>query len=107
MTTAKKPKKIKVSALAKQLKLTSKELIKILKDLGVEAKTAASSIDAENAKVVKEVIAPKKEAPVVPPEEPEEEAKVIPPKVEEEVPSGPVIETDDISVKKLAGLIQV
>ena len=94
---AKKTKKIKVGTLAKKLGLTSKELIKILNDLGVPAKTAASSVDEEAAQVVKGVSAPK--------EEKKPKAEAAPPK--EEKPAGPVIETEDISVKELAGKMRV
>ncbi|MCX5726080.1 MAG: translation initiation factor IF-2 [Candidatus Saganbacteria bacterium] len=60
-------KKVKVSDLAKKLETTSKELLKVLADLGVPAKTAASSIDEETAKTVTDLIKgdkapPKKEA---------------------------------------------
>lgn len=92
-----KVKKIKVSSLAKELKLTSPALLKILKDLGVAAKTAASSVDSETAQVVREVTAPKKEKAKVEEAPPKE---VIPPAKEK--PVGPVIETEDISVKELA-----
>ncbi|MBI5701271.1 translation initiation factor IF-2 [Candidatus Saganbacteria bacterium] len=51
--------KIKVSALAKELNKTSKELLAILKDVGVDAKTAASSIDPESAKIVRDLLSPK------------------------------------------------
>jgi len=53
--------KTKVSDLAKELGLSSKDLLQTLKDLGVSAKTAASSIDAESAQVVREINAPAKE----------------------------------------------
>jgi translation initiation factor IF-2 len=56
-------KKIKISDLAKELGKTSKELLVILKDLGVAAKTAASSIEDESAQVVRDLLSPKKEVP--------------------------------------------
>ena len=56
-------KKIKISDLAKELGKTSKELLVILKDLGVVAKTAASSIEEESAQVVRDLLSPKKEVP--------------------------------------------
>ncbi|HTY13336.1 MAG TPA: translation initiation factor IF-2 [Candidatus Omnitrophota bacterium] len=59
-------KKIKVSDLAKELGKTSKELLKVLAELGVSAKSAVSSIEEESAKVVRELLAPKKEAPAKP-----------------------------------------
>jgi translation initiation factor IF-2 len=101
---AKKAKKLKVGELAKELGLTAKELIKALKDLGVSAKTAASSIEEDSAQIVREVIKPKeklKPKAVAPPT-----PKPPPPK-EEEKPSGPVIETEDISVKELAEKIEI
>lgn len=91
--------KVKVGALAKELNLTTKELLKVLKDLGVPAKTAASSIDEESAKVVRDVVKPKPVLPTVPP--------VAPPKKVEEKPAVPVIETEDISVKELADKIEI
>ncbi|MFC1511126.1 translation initiation factor IF-2 [Candidatus Margulisiibacteriota bacterium] len=107
-------KKIKVGALAKRLKIDTKELLKVLKDLNVSAKTAASSIDEETAQIVKEVVVPKKEVVTAPiPSVPEKE------KVKEEVkaeaeaeakegeePTGPTINSNEITVKDLANLIQ-
>ncbi|MBU0672147.1 MAG: translation initiation factor IF-2 [Candidatus Margulisbacteria bacterium] len=100
-------KKIKISSLAKELNLDPKDLLVMLKDLGVEAKTAASSIDTETAKIVKEVSAPKKEAkPAVKEVTPPPAPKPQPPVPSEPVPevkaNGPVIETEDISVKELS-----
>ena len=58
---AKKKVKIKVADLAKELGKDPKELLTVLKDLGVSAKTTASSIDEESAKIVRELLlAPKK-----------------------------------------------
>ncbi|MCX5749318.1 MAG: translation initiation factor IF-2 [Candidatus Saganbacteria bacterium] len=50
------PKKIKVDALAVELNTDVKQLLGILKDLGINAKTKASSIDEESAKIVRELI---------------------------------------------------
>jgi len=94
--------KVKVGDLAKELKLTTKEIIKMLSDLGVQVKTAASSIDEESAQVIKELTRPKPTpapapapvAPVIP--------KPVPPIPKAPVKSIPVIETVDISVKELA-----
>ncbi|NQT28963.1 MAG: translation initiation factor IF-2 [Candidatus Saganbacteria bacterium] len=105
MPKEKKAKKIKVSALAKQLKISSKELIKTLKDLGVVVKTAASSIDEEAAQVVCEVLCPKEEAAIKEKPEKQEAKPAIP--EEEAKPTGPVIATEDISVKELSDLISV
>ncbi len=63
-------KKIKVSDLAKELGKTSKDLIKVLADLGIAAKSAVSSIDEESAKMVRDLLAPKKEPPPPPKKEP-------------------------------------
>ncbi len=51
------PKKIKVEVLAKDLNKEPKELLAILKELGIPAKTKASSIEEESAKLVTELIA--------------------------------------------------
>ena len=61
------PKKIKVEALSKGLKIDVKELLAILKDLGINAKTKASSIEEDSAKLVEELVKSgktKKQAPV-------------------------------------------
>ena len=126
-------KKVKVSDLAKKLEITSKELLKVLADLGVSAKTAASSIEEETAKTIKDLIkgekaTPKKEVKekakkeekvkkekvVKKKEKPEEKAKVIEklPAVEEKAEEAPrikeiVIKGNEIAVKDLAGLIGV
>ncbi|MBN3033772.1 MAG: translation initiation factor IF-2 [Candidatus Saganbacteria bacterium] len=123
--------KTKVSELAKKLKLPAKELLAALKDLGVAAKTAASSVDEETAKVVSELLKPKAEVKAKPApakagteENPKPEAKpakaevkpaaVVPPPPPPPPPppkevksSVPVIETGDISVKELAEKVQV
>jgi translation initiation factor IF-2 len=93
--------KIKVSDLAKELGLASKDLLQTLKDLGVAAKTAASSIDAEAAQVVREINAPK--APVPEPKAP----TPMPPIPEKPKVEGPIIDTPEISVKDLADKIAV
>ena len=97
--------KVKVGDLAKELKVEAKELLKTLKDLGIVAKTAASSIDDESAKVVRDLLNPKAPAPKVVEKPVEPVIPVAPPK--EMKPTGPVIDTDDISVKDLAEKIQV
>lgn len=51
------PKKIKVEVLAKDLNKEPKELLAILKELGIPAKTKASSIEEESAKLVTELVA--------------------------------------------------
>ncbi len=59
--------KIRVYELARLLKMPNKELIKILKDLGVEVKTHMSMIDSETAKLIEETLK----------EEPKEEIKTV------------------------------
>jgi translation initiation factor IF-2 len=57
-------KGIKVSKLAEDLKVEPKDLLKILKDLGVAAKTSASIISEEDTKAVEELLLKgKKEEP--------------------------------------------
>src|SRR3989339_693403 len=112
--------KIKVSDLAKELGLSSKDLLQTLKDLGVSAKTAASSIDAESAQVVREINAPAKEKEkereeekegkekeAVKEEAPPQEAVIkVEKKVEPKI-DGPIIDTPEISVKDLSDKIAV
>ncbi|MBU1867352.1 MAG: translation initiation factor IF-2 [Candidatus Margulisbacteria bacterium] len=78
--------KIRVSALAKELKTTSKELLVILKTLGIEAKTATSSIEEAEAEKVrnqgKKEKAPKKT---------EKPTKVEKPKKSKEDKAPPVV----------------
>jgi len=59
------PDKVKVKDIAKQMGITSKEVIKKLKDLGVEAKVATSNVDKEIADklISQEVSANKEEEP--------------------------------------------
>jgi len=68
-------KKIKVSDLAKELGKTSKELIKMLGELGTTVKTAASSIDQETAKAVKDLLVPSPKKPEA--EKPKAKAKEV------------------------------
>ena len=111
MTKDNKINKIKVSKLAKELDLTSKDLISALKDLGVAVKTAASSIDEESANIVREVIKPKQAVEgVAGPSETIPEEEIQPAQLAEEKvaePKGPVIDTEDVSVKELADKINV
>jgi translation initiation factor IF-2 len=110
-----KAKKIKISALAKELNVPVKDLINSLKDLGIEVKTSASSIDEETAKIVTEITAPKgaeakEEAPVHAEKPVPEEAKPAPapPPPKKEEPEGLVlIEGSDISVKELSEKLMV
>jgi translation initiation factor IF-2 len=91
-----KTNKIKVSDLAKELDLTNKELLSALKDLGVEAKTAASSIEEESAKIVREIVKPKIE------EKPKPVIVQAPTPPKEVKPAIPFIDTEDITVKDLS-----
>jgi len=107
--------KVKVGTLAKELNISTKELLAALRDLGVPAKTAASSIDEESAKIVKEILKPKEEKPkekekplaAVAKPAPSEEVPVpaAPPK--EKKPPEIVIDTEDITVKELSEKISV
>lgn len=56
-------KKTKISQLAKDTGKTSKELVEMLKGLGVSVKTAASSVDDETVKIIKELLDKKVEKP--------------------------------------------
>ncbi len=60
--SVKKTNKIKVEALAKELSKEPKEVIAILKDLGIPAKTKASTIEEESAKLVIEIIKSQKDS---------------------------------------------
>ncbi len=57
------PEKVRIYQLAKDLDIESKDLLSILEDMGVEAKTASSSIDAETAELVKQLVSDEAEAP--------------------------------------------
>ncbi|MCA9837712.1 MAG: translation initiation factor IF-2 N-terminal domain-containing protein, partial [Trueperaceae bacterium] len=48
--------KVRIYQLAKDLGIESKDLITALVDMGVDAKTASSSIDAETADMVKQLL---------------------------------------------------
>ncbi|MCX5750156.1 MAG: translation initiation factor IF-2 [Candidatus Saganbacteria bacterium] len=125
--------KSKVGDLAKELGKTAKEVLKILAELKVAAKTSASIIDAENAALVKALVkksaAPKTAAPADKPEpkkepapvESKEPIKETPP-IETKAPEAPVapiteepleqfteitIETKEITVKDLAEKMQL
>lgn len=76
--------KIKVSQLAKELGLETKDLIRILKGLNIIVKTAASSIEAESAKLVKELIEEQKEKTTKTPPK-KEEPKIIEEEIKTEV----------------------
>jgi len=110
--TKEKTAKIKVSALAKELSLDAKELIQMLKDLGIEVKTAASSLDEESAQVVREIVKPKEKPEPVAADLPAGKAGLTLPREEEAKPvvakpALPIIDSEDISVKDLAELIKV
>jgi len=67
------PKK-RIYELAKELKISSTQLLSILKELGVEAKTHASTIEDDVARLVQEILA---EHPIQPEAEPTSEADQI------------------------------
>jgi translation initiation factor IF-2 len=95
-------KGIKVSKLAEDLQLEPKEILKVLKDLGVVAKTAASTITEEDAKAVKELLSKgKKKEPELPKVKEE-----IPVKIEEKIPAKKSITIfGDINVKDLSDIL--
>ena len=118
--------KIKVGKLALELEIDVKDLLLMLKDIEIPAKTAASSISAESAQTIREIMDPstqkkpeeKKPVEVVAAKEEAAEADEVVSEEElqvedtsgaalEEQASGPVIETDDISVKDLTEKLQV
>ncbi|MFA4843391.1 MAG: translation initiation factor IF-2 [Candidatus Margulisiibacteriota bacterium] len=112
--------KIRVSELAKELQTTSKELLLKLKELGVAAKTASSSLEEDAAKIVRDLLAPKvnkakpEPAPVpTPVSAPASVPAPAPAPVPAPVPVPPpvvppkaapamIIETDEVSVKDLS-----
>ncbi|MFH1542122.1 MAG: translation initiation factor IF-2 [bacterium] len=111
----KKQNKIKVGDLAIKLNIDPKELLKILKDFDVPAKTAASSIDEETARIVTESVHPSKEKPVEKVEtkkiEPEKPVAAPIPAAEVALPDEKnreaiTIETESITVKDLSELIK-
>lgn len=57
------PEKVRIYQLAKDLDIESKDLLRILEDMGVEAKTASSSIDIETAELVKQLVSDEAKAP--------------------------------------------
>lgn len=105
--------KIKVGNLAEELQKSPKELLVILKDLGIEAKTSASSIDEEAAKVVRELLNPKKTEPVITPVSVAVPVPTLAPVVEAPAPAAVVpsniikIPADGIVLKDLADKLKV
>lgn len=105
-TAAKKTPKIKVEQLAVELGTDVKKLLSTLKDLGIEAKTKASSIDEESAKIIRDLFLVEKK------KEPEVKS---PPKAEEPPISAPaapkaniiVIPAGQITVKELSEKLKV
>ena len=55
-------RKIRIYELAKMLNIENKNLLEILQDLGVEAKSHMSSIDTDIAQIVEETLREDKEA---------------------------------------------
>jgi translation initiation factor IF-2 len=101
--------KVKVSDLAVELRIHIKELLAALKQLGVDVKTANSSIDEETAKIVSELLRPKPK-PAAP--QPSASATAQPSVSTTAQPSplkptGITINDADISVKELMEKIGV
>ena len=79
--------KIRIHALAKDLNVDSKRMLEILHDMGVEAKTASSTIDDETAELIKQLIAEENKPVVAAPVAPAE------PVVQKEIPHRPPVVT--------------
>lgn len=94
------PVKIKIDALAKELGQDIKHVLSVLKDLNIPAKTKASSIDVESAKIVTELIKGKETPP--PPKAKEEINKVpVEPKEEKSAPKKePEKEPAEVPIQK-------
>jgi translation initiation factor IF-2 len=96
-------KGIKVSALAEELKMEAKDLLKQLKDLGVSAKTSASIVSEEDAKAVRDLLAKEKK----------QEEKKIEEIISPIIPAVPVKTTKqitifgDINVKDMSDMLGV
>ena len=58
--------KVRIHALAKELGVESKRMLEIIAGMGVEAKTASSSIDEETAEAIKSLIAEEAKAAAAP-----------------------------------------
>jgi translation initiation factor IF-2 len=80
--------KIRIFALAKDLNVDSKRMLEILHEMGVDAKTASSTIDEETAELVKALIADENKpvpAPIV--------EVISEPVVQKEIPHRPPVVT--------------
>ena len=66
--------KLRLYELAKELEKTSKEVLSMLKDKGIEVASHSSTLSEEQIEVVRKAAAPKKEAPAK--EEPEKKAPI-------------------------------
>ena len=95
--------KKRVYELAKQLNISTKELIDKLKDLGIEVNNHMSTVDEENAALVEELIKGEKEDPKKP-EKTEEKPKekAAPEKKKAPEKSGPA-DSGDQSAEETAG----
>ena len=91
---------MRVYELARQLGMASKELVKELKDLGIQVKSHASAIDEGTAKEVTDLFS--RPAP-----EPEQESAQEPREEKPTKPSRPVIITDPITVGELASRLEL
>lgn len=100
-------KGIKVSKLAEDLGIEPKELLKVLKDLGVPAKTSASVVSEEEAKTVSDLISKGKKT--------EKPAEPRPQIIKEEIPPAPQVTKaakqitifGDINVKELSDMLAI
>ncbi|MEA1927027.1 MAG: translation initiation factor IF-2 N-terminal domain-containing protein, partial [Candidatus Auribacterota bacterium] len=110
---------MRVYTLARELEMTSKELLAVLKDMGIEVKSHASSVNDEQADRVRDEIksAPPEEKDSAPAETPEKEVEKTaadsdiaeevttesPPPVEEEVsPEKTLVIKFPVTVRELA-----
>ena len=67
-------RKLRIYELAKMLDISSKDLLQILQDLGVEAKSHMSSIDMDTAQIIEETLREEKETK---PSKPDVEAVAV------------------------------
>jgi len=102
--------KIRIYQLAKQLNISSAEVIDILKTLGVAAKSHQSSIEDESAKLVQNIINDQKNPKETPKPETVKEAEVpVEEKIEEPAVPEKVLTLDanNITVKELSDKLEI
>lgn len=98
-------KGIKISRLAEDLKIESKDLLKMLKDVGVTARTAASTVSEDAVKLIDDLIkkrAKKAEQAAAPAAAAQAAAPVAPPK-----PLKQITIFGDVTVKDLSEMLGV